>query len=137
MNETENTKLVQLGYEKFGSGDIEGLTELFSDDIRWTTPVVEGAPFTGPRRGKDDVVEFFKLLSENEEFERFEPLEFVAQNEKVVVLGESRALIKPTGRNFETSWVHIFHVRDGKISEFLEFFDNLAATKAYQKAAKA
>ncbi|MGD9589915.1 MAG: nuclear transport factor 2 family protein [Pyrinomonadaceae bacterium] len=137
MNETENTKLVQLAYEKFGSGDIDGLLELVSDEIRWTTPAVEGASHTGPRRGKDDVAEFFKLLSESEDFERFEPLEFVAQDDKVVVLGESSARIKSTGRNFESSWVHIFHVRDGKISEFLEFFDNVAATKAYQKAAKA
>ncbi|MBK9155909.1 MAG: nuclear transport factor 2 family protein [Chloracidobacterium sp.] len=137
MNETENTKLVQLAYEKFGSGDIDGLLELVSDEIRWTTPAVEGASHTGARRGKDDVAEFFKLLSESEDFERFEPLEFVAQDDKVVVLGESSARIKSTGRNFESSWVHIFHVRDGKISEFLEFFDNVAATKAYQKAAKA
>jgi len=137
MNETENTKLVQLGYEKFGTGDIEGLIELFSDDIRWTTPLIEGASHSGARRGKDDVAEFFQLLSESEDFERFEPLEFVAQNDKVVVLGESSSLIKSTGRNFESSWVHIFHVRDGKISEFLEFFDNVAATKAYQKAANA
>lgn len=137
MNESENTKLVQLGYERFGSGDIEGLLELFTDDIRWTSPSIEGAAHSGGRRGKDDVAEFFTLLSENEDFERFEPLEFVAQNDKVVVLGESSSLVRSKGRKFESEWVHVFHIKDGKISEFIEFFDNVAATKAYQKAANA
>jgi uncharacterized protein len=137
MTETNNTQIVQEGYEKFGSGDIEGLLNLFSDDIEWNTPEVTSAPFTGKRRGREDVREFFSLLNENEEFSKFEPREFISQGDKVVVLGSSAATIKSTGRNAETEWVHIFTVRDGKVTNFQEFFDSAAVERAYQKATTA
>ena len=51
MSEKVNTDIVQSGYEKFGSGDIEGLLQIFSDDVLWQVPEVENAPFTGTRQG--------------------------------------------------------------------------------------
>jgi ketosteroid isomerase-like protein len=137
MSEKVNTDIVQSAYEKFGRGDIEGLLQLFADDILWQVPEVENAPFTGARQGIDAATEFFKQLSESETYTRFEPLEFIAQNDKVVVLGELAAAVTSTGRNYETPWAHIFTVRDGKIAEFQEFFDSAAATGAFQKTAAA
>jgi len=134
MAETNNTQIIQEGYAKFGSGDIEGLLNLFSDDIEWTTQTVMGAPFTGKRNGREAVAEFFSLLDENEEFTNFEPREFIAQGDRVVVLGTSTATIKSTGRTAETEWVHVFTVRDGKVTSFQEFFDSAAVERAYQKA---
>lgn len=137
MSETNNTQIVQEAYSKFGSGDIEGLLNLMSDDIEWTTPTVEGAPLTGKRNGRDSVAEFFGMLDESEEFSSFEPREFIAQGDRVVVLGNSAGTVKPTGRNFETDWVHIFTVKDGKVTSFKEFFDSAAMERAYQKATNA
>ena len=137
MNEAANIELVQEGYAKFGDGDIPGLLSLFWDGIRWQTPKVENAPFTGDRSGLDSVKEFFAQLIDAEEFTRFEPLEFIAQDDKVVVLGEFAGTVKATGRSYETEWVHLFHVRDGKIVEFKEFLDSAAMTKAFQKSAGA
>ncbi|HTK25658.1 MAG TPA: nuclear transport factor 2 family protein [Pyrinomonadaceae bacterium] len=137
MSIEQNTEVVQSGYEKFKTGDIEGLLNLFTDDIRWTVPEIENAPFAGSRKGKEAVAQFFQQLSDAEEISRFEPLEFVAQGEKVVVLGDSAATVKATGRSYETDWVHVFHMKDGKVHEFQEFFDNAAATKAFQLAAGA
>lgn len=137
MSETSNTQIVQQGYEKFGSGDIEGLLGLFADNIRWTVPEIENAPFSGSREGRAKVGEFFSELTAAEDITRFEPLEFIAQNDKVVVLGESAATVKSTGRSYETDWVHVFTLHDGKVIEFTEFFDNAAATRAFAKAATA
>jgi Ketosteroid isomerase-related protein len=137
MNEETNTQLVQSGYEKFGSGDIEGLLGLFADNIEWTVPEIENAAFAGSRSGKQAVGEFFSQLNEAEDITRFEPLEFIAEGDKVVVLGESAATVRATGRSYETDWVHVFHLRDGKVIGFHEFFDNAAATKAFQLAAGA
>ncbi len=137
MNETKNTQIVKEGYENFGSGDIEGLLNLFSDDISWTTPTVEGAAMTGERNGREDVGRFFAELAGSEEFSTFEPTEFIAQGDRVVVLGKSAGTVKETGRNFETDWVHVFTVKDGKVSGFHEFFDTAAMERAYQKATSA
>lgn len=134
MSETNNTEIVKEGYAKFGGGDIEGLLGLFSNDIEWNTPAFTGSPFYGKRTGRDAVAEFFTQLDEAEEFSTFEPHEFIAQGDKVVVLGKAVATVKSTGRTAETDWVHIFTVRDGKITGFQEFFDTAAMERAYQKA---
>lgn len=132
-----NTEIVQKGYECFGSGDIPGLLALFSDDIEWEVPEIENAPFAGSRTGIASVGEFFTQLDAAEDITRFEPLEFIAQGDKVVVLGESAATVRETGKSYQTDWVHIFHLRDGKVAGFQEFFDNAAATQAFQKTAAA
>lgn len=130
-------ELVQKGYECFGKGDIDGLMELMADDVKWTTPIIENAPFGGEQTGKQSVSDFFRLLSESEDITRFEPLEFIAQDDKVAVLGEYAAKVNSTGKSYETEWVHLFHIKDDKVSSFHEFFDNAAATRAFQKSAGA
>jgi ketosteroid isomerase-like protein len=137
MSEATNIEIVKNGYEKFGSGDIPGLLSLFTDDIDWETPHVENAPFAGNRLGLSEVAEFFKLLDESEDIAYFEPTEFIAQGDRVVVLGRSKATVKSTGRSYETDWVHIFTIHEGKVTNFHEFFDNAAATRAFQKTASA
>lgn len=128
-----NTEIVQKGYECFGTGDIPGLLALFSDDISWTIPEIENAAFAGTRNGKPAVAEFFTQLNEEEDITHFAPTEFIAQDDRVVVLGESTATVRSTGKTYSTDWVHIFRVADGKVTTFLEFFDNAAATRAFQK----
>lgn len=137
MSEATNTEIVKKGYEHFSSGDVPGLLNLFTDDIDWSTPHVENAPFTGNRLGLEEVGEFFKLLTESEDISYFEPTEFIAQGDRVVVLGRSKATVKSTGRSYETDWVHLFTIHDGKITNFHEFFDSAAATRAFQKTAAA
>ena len=137
MNENTNLEVVRTGYEKFGSGDVKGLLQLFSDDIKWTVLEIENAPFLGSRQGLESVGEFFKQLSDGEDITSFEPLEFIAQNDRVVVLGRSEATARETGRSYKTDWVHVFRLKDGKVTEFNEFFDNAAATRAFQKSVAA
>lgn len=132
-----NTEIVQKAYECFGAGDIPGLLELFSEQVSWSVPEIENAPFAGNRNGIASVTEFFTQLAEAEDITRFEPLEFIAEGDKVVVLGESAATVRSTGKRYETDWVHVFHVHDRKIHEFKEFLDNAAATRAFQKSAVA
>jgi ketosteroid isomerase-like protein len=128
-----NTEIVKKAYDCFGKGDIAGLLDLNADDIKWTIPVVEGAEFSGSRTGKPAVAEFFKQLAEAEDFSHFAPNEFIAEGDRVIALGSSTATIKETGKTFKTDWVHVFTVKNGKITNFTEFFDNAAANRAYQK----
>ena len=59
---------------------------LYSDDISWEIPKIDNAVYSGARRGKDAVSEFFELLAKSETFNQFEPTEFIAEGDKVVVL---------------------------------------------------
>jgi ketosteroid isomerase-like protein len=108
------------------------LLALYSDDILWETPKVDNAAYSGARKGKDVVVEFFELLSGSNTFTKFEPTEFIAEGDKVVVLGNFEATVKATNKTFATDWVHVMTVQDGKVTAFREYFDTAAANQAHQ-----
>ncbi len=132
-----NTEIVKEAYNNFGSGNIDGLIELFAEDIKWTMPDINGSPFDSVINGRENVRNFFGTLSETEEFTNFEPKEFIADGDKVVVLGSASGKIIPTGRDFEIDWVHIYTVDEGKITNFVEFFDTAEMERAYQRSATA
>jgi len=126
-----NAEVVQETYEAVGRGDVPALLDLLTDDVEWTFQGPSAIPFAGTRRGREGVAEFFSLVGGNLEFERFEPREFIAQGDTVVVLGFERSLIKPTGRTFGQEWAHVYRLRDGKVAEFLALEDTAAHVAAF------
>jgi uncharacterized protein len=126
-----NVDVVRETYEAVGRGDIPALLDLLTDDVEWTLQGPSVIPFAGTRRGREGVIEFFSLLGETVEFQEFEPREFVAQDDTVVVLGFERNLIKPTGRTFEQEWAHVYSLRDGKIAKHRALEDTAAYVVAF------
>jgi ketosteroid isomerase-like protein len=138
MREAQNTKIVQDAYAAFGRGDVATLVDFFDEAIMWQPVIGAGThvPTAGERRGKASVGEFFKIVSETVSFERFEPREYVAQGDKVVALGHYAAKT-PTGRRFESPFVMVFTLKNGKVTAFQEFSDSAAINAAYDIAVHA
>src|SRR3979409_1691652 len=93
MQEAQNTKVVQDAYAAFGRGDVQTLLGYVDENILWK-PVhgtARHVPTAGERRGKGAVGEFFRIVSEQVNFLRFEPREFVAQGDKDVAIGRYEA----------------------------------------------
>ena len=134
MSEQENLRLVQEGYSDFARGDVQNLLEKFSDDIEWLIPGSKTNPLAGTYKGKDGVGRFFKLLSDLTEISSFEPRDFVAQGDKVIVLGSESGRIKTTGREFHSEWAMAFTLRDEKIVKFQEYGDTANWEAAFSGA---
>ncbi len=134
MSDQTNLGVVQQIYAAVGSGDIPALLSLLTDDVEWTLQGPSLIPWAGTRRGREGVAEFFSLLGETLEFEQFEPREFVAQGDTVVVLGYERSLVKPTGRTFEQEWAHVYTLKDGKIAKARFIEDTAAQVVAFDAA---
>ncbi len=122
----QNVAVVRRTYAAVGRGDIPAVLDVLTDDVEWTLQGPSVLPFAGPRHGRAAVGEFFSAVGETLEFQQFEPREFVAQGDTVVVLGYERNRIKITGRTFEQEWAHVYTLRDGKIAKG-RFFENTAA----------
>jgi ketosteroid isomerase-like protein len=133
MREAENTKVVQDAYAAFGRGDITTLLGYMTDDIHWQPVIGTGkhVPFAGERKGKAAVAEFFKKVAESEDFQQFEPREFVAQADKVVAIGHYRAVTKTTRKSFESDFVMVFTLREGRVASFQEFTDSAGINAAF------
>jgi hypothetical protein len=135
MNEQANISLLKQAYDAYDKGDIPRLLGLFAQDVDWEVPEVEGIPFTGKRRGVDQVAEFFRVMADCQEPREFKPDQFIAQGDQVVVLGHGTFAVKATGAQFSGDWCHVFRVAGGKIASFKEYDDTHQAAQAYQPQA--
>ena len=59
--------------------------------------------------------------------------EFVAQGDKVVVLGHYVWHVKATGKEWASDFVHALSVRDGKITRVQEYTDTAALGDAFRE----
>jgi ketosteroid isomerase-like protein len=136
MQEAQNIKVVQEAYAAFGRGDVQAILDSLADDIVWKGVYGAGphVPTSGERRGKAQVGEFFKQLAQNVTFSRFEPKEFIATGDKVVVLGHYTATT-PIGKQFDADFVMVFTLHNGKATAFQEFTDSAAINAAYAAGA--
>jgi hypothetical protein len=133
MSESDNIKIVQDAYGAFGRGDVPAMLANMSDDIDWHGVIGVGpnVPTGGPRRGKQQVAQFFKQVTDTVTFTKFEPQQFLAQGDTVVALGHYTGTVKTTGRGFSLDWVMVFTMRGGKTIRFREYTDAAAVTAAY------
>ena len=134
MKEQENVDIVRRGYEAFGRGDLDTLLSLFDENIEWTTPGPPSLPTSGTRRGRSQVASFFQTLNEVFEIQRFEPQHFVAEGDRVVVVGTDTSRVRATGATIDGHWAHSFLLRDGKVTVFHEYTDTAAAVAELQAA---
>lgn len=132
MDAQENKRVVMEGYQMFQSGDIPRLLESYQDDALWIEPEVEHVPFSGQRKGKAAIAQFFKDLDNAAQALRFEPKDIIAEGDKVVVTGEATWLVRQTGRTYDSPWVHVFTIRDGKVARFQDYHDTAAGERAYR-----
>jgi uncharacterized protein len=136
MGAQENKQVVQQAYSAFARGDIQGLLALCAEDIQWVSPG-EGLPPTGTYHGHAAVANAFEKLVRELEIDALEPREFIAEGDRVLVLGWEHGKVRASNRKYEFHWVMAFNVRDGKITSCHEYNDTLALARAYGLAASA
>lgn len=132
MSEQENTRIVESAYEAFKQGDIGSVLDLYSEDAEGEIPGPPDMPIAGSYNGREGVEEFLTKLTSVQEAQRFEVHEFIAQGDKVVVLGEYAWRVKATGDTYGCKWAHVLTVDDGKITRFVEYADTAAAAACWR-----
>lgn len=131
MSEQQNIGLVRQAYAAYGRGDVDEVLACMAPQIDWEIAAVPSLDFTGKRHGCGEVAEYFRLAEEQRAVREFTPKEFIAQGDKVLVLGHGAWTTRATGRDFESDWVHVFTITDGRIAAFREFMDSHVAVEAF------
>ena len=132
MDAQDNKRLLMEAYQMFKNGEIPQLLERFHDDALWIEPEGEHVPFGGRYQGKAEIARFFATLDATAQPLHFVPREFIAEGDKVVVSGDATWLARNTGRSFDSPWVHVFTLRDGKVTRFTGYSDTAAGEKAFR-----
>lgn len=120
------TAVVQQAYAAFAQGDVPAILDLLDDEVDWEFVGSENLEYAGLRRNRDEVAAFFTAVAAADAIHVFEPREFIEAGNHVTVLGWERATALDTTEDFESEWVHVFTVRDGKITRWRGFFNTAA-----------
>jgi uncharacterized protein len=134
MSAQDNTGTVKEFFAAADRGDEQGLLALCAEDIEWIIPG-EWA-WAGTHRGHAGLISFLHKAPETVEISTSERREFVAQGDRVVVLGVATGRVKATNKTFEDQFVFAITVRNGKVSNIQEYVDTLALAQASETAAK-
>ena len=115
MSTEKNIQTVKDFFAAIGRGDREALLALVAEDIEWIIPG-EDWPLAGTRHGHAGLADLLETASKSIETST-EPREFVAQGDRVLVVGFARGKIKATNKTFEDDWIFAITVRDGKTDQ--------------------
>ena len=125
---------MQQAYQSVKAGDFQSFLNALGEDVQWQLPDMENVPFAGTWRGREEVGRFFTTVAQAQDVIEFEPEDFIAQGDKVVVLGRFSSRVKSTGRVSASAWGHVWAVKDGKVTHFREYVDTAAVSRAHTGA---
>jgi hypothetical protein len=134
MSTQEIVRIVKDLFAAMGQGDKQGLVALCAEDIEWIIPG-EDWPLAGTHRGHAGLADVLRKASEEVEMTYPKPPEFVAQGDRVLVVGVATGKIKATNKPFKDNWVFDITVRDGKVTNIREYIDTQALARASQRNA--
>jgi ketosteroid isomerase-like protein len=131
MSTEKNVQTVKDFFAAIGRGDREGLPAPVAEDIEWNIPG-EDWPLAGTHRGHAELAALLQRASEEIETTYPTPPEFVAQADRVLVVGVATGKIKATNKPFKDDWVFDMTVRNGKLTKIREYIDTQALARASQ-----
>ena len=102
---------------------------LVAEDIKWIIPG-EDWPLAGTHRGHAGLADVLQKASEAVETAYPDPPEFVAQGDRVLVIGVAAGKIKATNKPFKDDWIFAIIVRNGKLTKIREYIDTQALARA-------
>jgi uncharacterized protein len=129
----QNIEIVKKLYEAFVRRDINSILQLLSPDVEWGEPDNPHNPAAGTRHGHNGFLEWLNIGRQAEEILALEPKKFLTDIDTVAVVGYTKCIAKPTRKSYETDFVHLVTLKDGKVIRFKEFFDTYAAAEAFRR----
>jgi uncharacterized protein len=118
-----NEELIRRGYEAFSAGEVNTVLALFADDITWHAS--GSNQLAGDYHGPQEVMGMFgRLMEMTGGSFRVEVHDILANDTHGVVLVTTRA--ERDGQMLASRRVDIWHVADGKATEFWAFAEDQA-----------
>jgi ketosteroid isomerase-like protein len=134
MSIEKNVQIVKDFFAALGRHDQQGLLALVAENIEWIIPG-EDWPLAGTHRGHAGLADVLQKASEQVETTYPDPPEFIAQGDRVLVVGFAAGKIKATNKPFKDHWVFDITVRNGKLTNIREYIDTQALARASEATA--
>src|ERR1700684_1023409 len=122
MSIEENVQIVKDFFAAMGAYNKQDLLALVAEDIEWVIPG-EGWPLAGRHRGHAELAAVLQKASEEVEMTYPKPPEFVAQGDRVLVIGVATGKNKTPKKPVKGNLGFRICVRDGKVTNIREYID--------------
>ena len=133
MSIEKNIQTVKNFLAALGRRDEQALLALVAEDIEWIIPG-EDWPLAGTYRGHAGLEDLLQKANETVETSFPEPPEFIAQGNRILVIGSAAGRIKATSKTFEDRWVFDITVQNGRLTGVREYVDTQALARASEMA---
>ena len=128
MGAAENAEVVRRGYQAFNSGDLDTLRGVFAENAVWHA--AGSGVLSGTKQGRDAVLAYFGELGERSQGSfRATVRDIVGGEKHTVGIHETHA--ESNGNSLDLATVIVFLLRDGKVIEGREFFEDTAKSDAF------
>ena len=121
----DNVSLLKQAYQNFAEGNIEAVVAVMHKDIEWNE--AKSFPYpagNGVVRGPQNVVkEIFAQIPVYYENFHIDIQDLIGSGDKVVMEGFYKGIWKETGKTFKANAVHIWNVKDGKVTRYFQAVD--------------
>jgi ketosteroid isomerase-like protein len=125
----QNVQIISELYQAFGRGDIPTVLSYIDANPSWGN-AYGAAHFPGqwgkPAHNHAEIAGFFQAINEAVEVQGFEVKEMVAQNDKVIALGNWKGVVRKNGKPFSDMLTHIWTPREGKVVDYKGLHDPTA-----------
>ncbi|MGJ7507219.1 nuclear transport factor 2 family protein [Variovorax sp. GT1P44] len=133
--EERNVEALREGYRLWNDSKADSAQHwmnMMTDDIRWRSLGAGAAGSESTREccSKQDVQRYFQQLGEQWELVSYTADEFIAQGDRVVMLGSCAWRHRTTQKVARTPKVDVFRFRGGKVADFSEYYDTAAVLAA-------
>ena len=129
----QNIEIAKKGFADFLNGNINGVADACANDVEWGSYENPVVPYAGMFHGKKGVAEFFSTLGSAVEYKAFDPKDYYADKDSVMVKGYHEAVVKSTGKTFGHDFLMHFKIKDGLIRSFFAYVDSNDQAKAFSK----
>lgn len=126
-----NIDTVQSIYAAFGTGNIPHILNTVSEDVDWTFFGPSAIPFAGHYQGRAELGHFFTQVGQNAEVQQYDVRELEAAGDNVIVQGWQRVKARPTGKVWETHFIHVYWFENGQPVKIREYYDTAPMVAAF------
>lgn len=132
-----NIALIETTYAAFNRGDIQTVLGNAAANVEWVNHGPTGVvPYFGNFTGR--IMDFFRAIGDSTSEGTVVIDRYIGSGDMVVTEGRFMATVRSTGAKIDSPIVHVFTVRNGKVTSWRGYGDTAAAVEAHTvKAASA
>jgi uncharacterized protein len=120
----QTVDMVRTIYAHQSAGEVDRVLAFCHDDVRFLWVASQPAnPHAGTFRGREDLRTQLTGLHELFVYRSFEPVDFIAQGDRVASRAQVHMTRRSNGREFTVPLADFWTFRDGKVAELIEYYD--------------